>query len=155
MKNKNTDPNGDIKTVIRLLTGHISKKVETAFNENDKPLMQIAVEAHNLLQEEEYASQDYIYDVNDYHSMVTCVRNGMTAQTIHDLVEEESPYFIVTSGHPDTLTKDEIKSIVMDNVDHIVREAFMQHNGYSAFWEAYVLDGIADDDSLYEWFCRD
>lgn len=154
MENKNTEPNGDIKTVISLLTGHIAKKVETAFNDNEVQMILIAVEAHNLLQEEEYDSQDYIYDINDPHDIVTCVRNGMTAQTIHDLVEDRTPCFIMTDGRHNTLTKDEIKSIVLENLNHIVRKAFMQHNGYSKFWEAYVLDGITDNDSLYEWFCR-
>ena len=60
--------------------------VAIAFDENDIPTITKLIDVYNTYQEEERDGVDYIFDFHNKEDLCTCIKGGLTAEELAELV---------------------------------------------------------------------
>ena len=104
--------------------------VTIAFNENDIPTIAKLIDVYNTYQEEERGGVDYIFDFQNKEDLCTCIKGGLTAEEIAELVaksldndgENYTTKFLFGCNHvsPYLLTYSGLKSALFLHADEIV-----------------------------------
>lgn len=73
-------------SLVQKMAMEFRSLVAIAFNENDIPTINKLIDVYNTYQEEERGGVDYIFDLQNKEDLCTCIKGGLTAEEIAELV---------------------------------------------------------------------
>ena len=106
-------------------------------------------DAYNRYVEDETSGADYIFDINKQDDLSCCVRGGMTAKQIADVVKSDYHYFLY--GHertsPKPLAYTEVESIIRNNIDEVLQAviAYPFVSEYRKVYTRFVTNSIIEE----------
>ena len=100
----------------------ITLKNNIALNAHRKDVFSELFKAYNRYVEDETNGGDYIFDINNKDDLSTCVRAGMTAVQIFDIINNGCKFFLYGENYstPRFLTFAEVEGIVRNNIDEVI-----------------------------------
>lgn len=117
-------------SLVQKMAMEFRSLVAIAFNENDIPTINKLIDVYNTYQEEERDGVDYIFDFQNKEDLCTCIKGGLTAEELAELVimfqnddsEDYTPNFLFGCNHvsPYLLTYSGLKSALSLQADEIV-----------------------------------
>ena len=73
-------------SLVKEMAIEFRRLVAIAFNENDIHTINKLIDVYNTYQEEERDGVDYIFDLQNKEDLCTCIKGGLTAEEIAELV---------------------------------------------------------------------
>ena len=126
------------------------KKLAKRIKENFKEDRCLIFKAYNRMQEDEFESVDYIFDLNNKDNLIDCIKGGLTAKEIASLYQLcESGYFYFGCNHekPYSLTSTELRIQLFNSIEDIVKFmlAYPFVDEYRELYTKYVTNLILKD----------
>lgn len=73
-------------SLVKEMATSFRSLVAIAFDENDIPTITKLIDVYNTYQEEERDGVDYIFDFQNKEDLCTCIKGGLTAEELAELV---------------------------------------------------------------------
>ena len=77
-------------SLVKEMTTSFRSLVAIAFDENDIHTINKLIDVYNTYQEEERDGVDYIFDFHNKEDLCTCIKGGLTAEELAELVAKSN-----------------------------------------------------------------